>query len=244
MPAATAMQRPSSQRLPALPPFGCSGCLGRDRNGCRERPVPIVFTNRGAQAKHWILKKYKDDKGQPLDLVNAATAQSRTCPSACTPTTKRCATRSTPRCTWASASGTVDRSRRVTFEYSDGTVAVHKTLQFDTTYVVSARNQRHRRMASRCRRIPSGPRDSATRARRRRTLRRASITSPATRSNAWRPRRSAAATPCADPCSGLDRRTNISRPSSCLTMPSQAAMVTFRNAIEVPKDPRSPIRTT
>ena len=34
----------------------------------------IVFTNRGAQAKHWILKKYKDDKGQPLDLVNASTA--------------------------------------------------------------------------------------------------------------------------------------------------------------------------
>src|SRR5215472_18320917 len=33
----------------------------------------IVFTNRGAQAKSWILKKYKDDRGQPLDLVNHAT---------------------------------------------------------------------------------------------------------------------------------------------------------------------------
>ena len=34
----------------------------------------IVFTNRGAQAKSWMLKKYKDDKGQPLDLVNPASS--------------------------------------------------------------------------------------------------------------------------------------------------------------------------
>jgi YidC/Oxa1 family membrane protein insertase len=34
----------------------------------------IVFSNRGGQAKSWILKKYKDEKGQPLDLVNPATA--------------------------------------------------------------------------------------------------------------------------------------------------------------------------
>ncbi len=32
--------------------------------------VRIVFTNRGAQAKSWVLKKYKDDEGHPLDLVN------------------------------------------------------------------------------------------------------------------------------------------------------------------------------
>jgi len=29
----------------------------------------IVFTNRGAQVKHWILKKYKDSAGKPLDMV-------------------------------------------------------------------------------------------------------------------------------------------------------------------------------
>src|SRR5216684_6177207 len=32
----------------------------------------ITFTNRGAQAKSWVLKKYFDDQGRPLDLVNAA----------------------------------------------------------------------------------------------------------------------------------------------------------------------------
>ncbi len=32
----------------------------------------ITFTNRGAQVKSWILKKFTDDKDQPLDLVNKA----------------------------------------------------------------------------------------------------------------------------------------------------------------------------
>src|SRR5579863_6411354 len=32
----------------------------------------ITFTNRGAQVKSWVLKKFQDDSGKPLDLVNAA----------------------------------------------------------------------------------------------------------------------------------------------------------------------------
>ncbi len=32
----------------------------------------IVFTNRGAVVKSWVLKKYKDDDGKPLQLVNAS----------------------------------------------------------------------------------------------------------------------------------------------------------------------------
>jgi YidC/Oxa1 family membrane protein insertase len=34
----------------------------------------ITLSNRGAQAKSWILKKYKDDQGRPLDLVNSSAA--------------------------------------------------------------------------------------------------------------------------------------------------------------------------
>src|SRR5690242_5350976 len=30
----------------------------------------ITLTNKGAQAKSWILKKYQDDKGRPLELVH------------------------------------------------------------------------------------------------------------------------------------------------------------------------------
>ena len=30
----------------------------------------LTFSNRGAQVTSWILKKYKDEDGKPLDLVN------------------------------------------------------------------------------------------------------------------------------------------------------------------------------
>src|ERR1035441_1856113 len=35
----------------------------------------IVFTNRGAQVKHWILKKYLDSAGKPLDMVQPQAAE-------------------------------------------------------------------------------------------------------------------------------------------------------------------------
>ena len=35
----------------------------------------IVFTNRGARVKSWVLKKYTDDKGGQLELVNTAAAE-------------------------------------------------------------------------------------------------------------------------------------------------------------------------
>lgn len=35
----------------------------------------IVFTNRGGRVKSWMLKKYTDDKGGPLELVNTAASE-------------------------------------------------------------------------------------------------------------------------------------------------------------------------
>src|ERR1039457_4450202 len=35
----------------------------------------IVFTNPGGRVKSWVLKKYTDDKGGPLELVNATAAE-------------------------------------------------------------------------------------------------------------------------------------------------------------------------
>src|SRR5208283_2186135 len=35
----------------------------------------IVFTNRGARVRSWVLKKYTDDKGGQLELVNTAAAE-------------------------------------------------------------------------------------------------------------------------------------------------------------------------
>ena len=49
----------------------------------------------------------------------------------------------------------------------------------------------------------------------------ASITSPATRWNAWPRKKSAAAIPCAARCSGPVRRTSTSQPSSCPMFPAR-----------------------
>ena len=35
----------------------------------------IVFTNRGGRVKSWVLKKYTDDKGGQLELVNRAASE-------------------------------------------------------------------------------------------------------------------------------------------------------------------------
>ncbi len=36
------------------------------------RTIRAVFTNRGARLRHWVLKRYQNEAGQPLDLVPAA----------------------------------------------------------------------------------------------------------------------------------------------------------------------------
>jgi YidC/Oxa1 family membrane protein insertase len=95
----------------------------------------IVFTNRGAQAKQWILKKYKDDKGQPLNLVNATTANLGL-PLSLYAYDEALRNKINSALYVASASGAVTVPGELTFEFSDGTVAVHKTLRFDKTYVV------------------------------------------------------------------------------------------------------------
>src|SRR5690349_5009442 len=32
----------------------------------------VVFSNRGAVVKSWVLKKFQDDAGKPLELINTA----------------------------------------------------------------------------------------------------------------------------------------------------------------------------
>ncbi|MGA9473627.1 MAG: membrane protein insertase YidC [Terriglobales bacterium] len=101
----------------------------------------IVFTNRGAQVKSWVLKKWDDENGKPLDLVNHTAADRFGYPLSL----------------WTYA-GNLDEGLRskinsalyvvastgssapadITFEYSDGDLAVHKSFHFDHSYVISA----------------------------------------------------------------------------------------------------------
>ena len=126
----------------------------------------IVFTNRGAQVKSWVLKKWDDENGKPLDLVNHTAADRFGYPlslwtypgnldeglrgkinSALYVQTESQSAQiddSSLKVT-VSTKGLDPASRELqapadlTFEYSDGDLSVHKSFHFDHSYVVGAR---------------------------------------------------------------------------------------------------------
>ena len=96
----------------------------------------ISFSNRGAKVKSWILKKYDDDKGQPLDLVNRLAAEKYGYPLSLWTYDESLRGKLNSALYVASKSGNVSAPATITFEYADGDVAVRKSFSFDHTYVV------------------------------------------------------------------------------------------------------------
>ena len=112
----------------------------------------ITFTNRGAQVKSWVLKKYDDEKRKPLELVHTAAAQQYGYPLSLWTWDEALRKKlnsalylphddgppdSRP-CSGAGECGnkTLTAPATVTFEYSDGALSVRKTFAFDHSYVV------------------------------------------------------------------------------------------------------------
>ena len=96
----------------------------------------ITFTNRGAQAKSWVLKKYLDDKGKQLDLVNQNAAAKFGYPLSLWTYDDGLRTKLSSALYVSSASGTLNAPSKLEFEYSDAGLTVKKTFEFDHTYVV------------------------------------------------------------------------------------------------------------
>jgi YidC/Oxa1 family membrane protein insertase len=97
----------------------------------------ITFTNRGAQVKSWILKKFDNDaQNGPLDLVNPAAAKYGY-PLSLWTYDESLRNRLSSALYVASREGKQTAPTSITFEYSDQDVAVRKTFAFDHTYVVS-----------------------------------------------------------------------------------------------------------
>jgi len=95
----------------------------------------VVFTNRGAQVKSWILKKYKDDHGNPLDLVSSATLNYGY-PLSLWTYDEDLRNKINSGLYVASASGPQTAPTQLAFEYSDQDLTVRKAFRFDHTYVV------------------------------------------------------------------------------------------------------------
>jgi len=96
----------------------------------------VTLTNRGGQVKSWILKKFKDDKGAPLELVNKAAAERYGYPLGLWTYDESLRNQLNSALYVASASGTVAAPAELIFEYTDADISVRKVFRFDQTYVV------------------------------------------------------------------------------------------------------------
>jgi YidC/Oxa1 family membrane protein insertase len=98
----------------------------------------IRFTNRGGQVKSWVLKKFQDDKGQPLELVNANAAAKYGYPLGLWAYDEglRNKLNSALYLQNPGAGGGLTAPADISFEYSDADTAVRKTFHFDHSYVV------------------------------------------------------------------------------------------------------------
>src|SRR5215469_18577827 len=91
----------------------------------------ITFTNRGAQVKSWILKKFDNDsENGPLDLVNSAAAAEHGYPLSLWTYDEDLRGKMSSALYVTSRDG-----NRISFEYSDSDLSVRKTFTFDDTYV-------------------------------------------------------------------------------------------------------------
>jgi YidC/Oxa1 family membrane protein insertase len=98
----------------------------------------ITFSNRGGQVTSWILKKFKDNEGKPLNLVHTEAAEKFGYPLSLY-TYDAALTASLNKALYVpSATGTLTAPGTLTFTYSDGTDQVRKTFTFDETYVLRA----------------------------------------------------------------------------------------------------------
>jgi YidC/Oxa1 family membrane protein insertase len=97
----------------------------------------ITFSNRGAQVKSWILKKFTDDQGKPLELVNVAAAAKYGQPLSLFTYDEPLRAKLNSVLYEPSTTGVQRAPKEVTFEYADQDLSVVKKFSFDHSYVVN-----------------------------------------------------------------------------------------------------------
>ncbi len=108
----------------------------------------IQFTNRGAQVEHWILKKYFDSTGKPLDLVQPQAAARFGLPlslftydPALTSQLNQALYQVSVSGAQPTATGSVLAPASITFHYASNGLDVVKTFSFNSTYVINVESK-------------------------------------------------------------------------------------------------------
>jgi YidC/Oxa1 family membrane protein insertase len=104
----------------------------------------IVFTNRGARVKQWILKKYVDTAGKPLDMVQPQASENFGYPLSLftyepqlTGQLNNALYQSAVEGAQPSPTGLVVAPTSLTYHYAVNGLDVVKTFKFDSSYVIS-----------------------------------------------------------------------------------------------------------
>ncbi len=159
-PRPQAQQQQTTQAQNAMPTGGASPVAASAASGPQtpgivaatqcdltiENPVyKITLTNRGAEVKNWVLKKYLDSTGKPLDLVQQQAAEKFGYPLSLftyTPALNEQLKQGlyqvsgTPK-----GCGSFAAPQSVTFHYAANGVDVVKTVRFDESYVLTIEAQ-------------------------------------------------------------------------------------------------------
>jgi YidC/Oxa1 family membrane protein insertase len=145
-PASSGTSSQSASPASALQP-GASGAPAITATAETETTVEnpnyrIVFTNRGAQVKHWILKHYTQSDGKtPLDMVQAEASSRFGLPLSVFTYEDALTTQLNQALYQASATGIVQSPTAITFHYQQNGVDVVKTFRFESGYVINAEMQ-------------------------------------------------------------------------------------------------------
>jgi YidC/Oxa1 family membrane protein insertase len=135
-PASTAPSQAVS--TPVAPPPTVTKQASAETETVIDSPLyRITFTNRGAQVKSWILKKFKNDaQTGPLDLVNPEAASKFGYPLSLWTYDEALRNQLNSVLYVPSEQGDLSAPAHISFEYADHDLVIRKTFHFDDTYVL------------------------------------------------------------------------------------------------------------
>jgi len=136
-PAAHSRAREKAEGTAAVPPKQAEG---EHETVVENDLYRITFTNRGAQVKSWILKKYDDESGKPLELVSTKSANQFGYPLSLWTYDEATRKKLNDALYIPSATGNSTAPADLSFEYADAGLVVRKSFHFDHSYVVKVEN--------------------------------------------------------------------------------------------------------
>ena len=128
-------------RPPALPQTPAVQATAESTTVVENELYRITFSNRGGQVTSWILKRYKDEDGKPLDLVDRAASAKFGYPMSLY-TYDPALTQTLANAMYVpSATGALAAPATLTFHYAANGLDVTKTFSFGQDYLIHADTQ-------------------------------------------------------------------------------------------------------